>query len=175
MNRRAVLALALTLGGSATAQEAVVETELGSFTIKLRPDLAPKHVAHFVKTARMGGYDGTLFHRVITRGIIQGGDPYTKDPKRTAEYGKGGLGLLAAEISDTAMTRGRVAAVLRPGQPGSGGSQFFVVVTDQPTLTRQFTIFGEVSEGQEVVDKISETEVAGDKPNARIAMKVTIR
>src|SRR5687767_13084727 len=70
--------------------EAVIETEHGAFVIRLRPDRAPKHVAHFVKTAKAGGYDGTTFHRIIPGGIIQGGDPFSKDPARTAEYGRGG-------------------------------------------------------------------------------------
>ena len=74
--------------------EAVVESAAGSFVIRLLPDLAPAHVKHFIKTARAGGYDGTTFHRIVTRGIIQGGDPLSKDPKQAARYGTGGLGLL---------------------------------------------------------------------------------
>jgi hypothetical protein len=74
--------------------EAVVETSLGSFTIKLLPDLAPSHVRLFVKTAKAGGYNGTTFHRIIAGGIIQGGDPLSKDKSQAARYGAGGLGLL---------------------------------------------------------------------------------
>jgi peptidyl-prolyl cis-trans isomerase B (cyclophilin B) len=159
----------------AEAQEAVVETEHGSFVIRLLPDLAPKHVAHFVKTARAGGYDGTTFHRIVTRGIIQGGDPLSKDPKQSARYGTGGLGLLKAEFSDRPLTRGTVAAARRPSGPDTGGSQFFVVVVDQPSLKGQYTIFGEVVSGMEVVDKISDTPVDGDKPRSRVEMKVRLR
>jgi peptidyl-prolyl cis-trans isomerase B (cyclophilin B) len=160
---------------SAPAPEAVVTTALGSFTIRLRPDLAPGHVALFLKTARSGGYDGTTFHRVIPGGIIQGGDPYSKDPKRAAEYGRGGLGLLKAEFSDRPFVRGVVAAARRPSDVNSGGNQFFVVVTEQPSLKGQFTIFGEVVEGMEAVDKISQAPADGDRARDRIEMKVAVR
>ena len=132
-------------------------------------------MAHFVKTARAGGYDGTTFHRIITRGIIQGGDPLSKDPKQSARYGTGGLGLLKAEFSDRPFTRGTVAAARKPSGKDTGGSQFFVVVTDQPSLQGQYTIFGEVVSGMEVVDKISDTPVDGDKPRSRVEMKVRLR
>ena len=155
--------------------EAVVETAEGSFVIRLLPDLAPAHVRHFVKTARAGGYDGTTFHRIITRGIIQGGDPLSKDPKQSARYGTGGLGLLKAEFSDRDFKRGTVAAARRPSGKDTGGSQFFVVVTDQPSLKGQYTIFGEVVSGMEVVDRISDTPVDGDKPRSRVEMKVKLR
>jgi peptidyl-prolyl cis-trans isomerase B (cyclophilin B) len=133
-------------------------------------------VQHFVKTARSGGYDGTTFHRVIPRGIIQGGDPLSKDPAKKALYGTGGLGLLKAEFSSRPMTRGSVAAVLQPNKPDSGGSQFFVVLSDQPSLTGKYTIFGEVVDGLSVADAIGDTPVTGDKPDKRIVIqKVTIR
>src|SRR6185436_1416568 len=82
------------------AQEAVIETPQGSIVVRLLPELAPLHVKHFVKTAKAGGYDRTTFHRVIPGGIIQGGDPLSKDPKKAALYGRGGLGLLKAEFSE---------------------------------------------------------------------------
>ena len=156
--------------------EAVVETVEGSFTIRLLADVAPRHVAHFAKTARAGGFDGTTFHRIVPRGIIQGGDPLSKDPAKKALYGTGGLGLLKAEFSARPMARGSVAAVLQPNRPDSGGNQFFVVLSDQPSLTGKFTIFGEVTSGMDVVDHIGETPVDGDKPQKRIVLqKVTIR
>jgi peptidyl-prolyl cis-trans isomerase B (cyclophilin B) len=158
------------------AQEAVIETEHGSFVIRLRPDLAPRHVAHFGKTAKAGGYDGTTFHRIIPGGIVQGGDPFSKDPARAAEYGRGGLGLLKAEFSDLPFARGVVAAARRPSSLDSGGSQFFIVLTDQPALKGQYTIFGEIAQGMDVVDAIGRTPVQGDKPAARVEMrKVTVR
>lgn len=160
----------------APAPEAEVETAEGSFVIRLLPDLAPAHVRHFVATAQKGGYDGTTFHRIIPRGIIQGGDPLSKDPAKKALYGTGGLGLLKAEFSDRPFTRGVVAAARKPSSRDSGGSQFFICLADQPGLNGQYTIFAEVVSGMEVVDRIGETPVDGDKPRSRLEMKkVTIR
>ena len=86
--------------------EAVIETAEGSFTIRLLADLAPRHVRHFAKTARSGGFDGTTYHRIVPRGIIQGGDPLSKDPAKKSLYGTGGLGLLKSEFSPRPMARG---------------------------------------------------------------------
>jgi len=159
----------------APGTEAVVETAKGSFTIRLLPEVAPKHVALFVKTAKAGGYDGTTFHRVIAGGIIQGGDPLSKDPARAAQYGTGGLGLLPAEFSDRPFTRGTVAAARRPSSNDSGGRQFFVCIRDQPSLKGQYTIFGEVVSGMDVVDQISLTPVNGQTAAECVEMKVTIQ
>ena len=159
---------------SPAASQAVVETAQGRFVIRLLPDLAPRHVQHFVKTARAGGYDGTTFHRIIPRGIIQGGDPLSKDPAKTVLYGTGGLGLLKAEFSERPMTRGSVAAVLRPSSKDSAGNQFFICLSDQPALTGKYTIFGEVVEGMEVVDKIGETPVQGDRAKTRVEIQKVV-
>jgi cyclophilin family peptidyl-prolyl cis-trans isomerase len=159
----------------APGTEAVVETPKGGFTIRLLPEVAPKHAALFVKTAKAGGYDGTTFHRVIMGGIIQGGDPLTKDPAKSAVYGTGGLGLLKAEISDRPFVRGTVAAVRRPSSPDTSGVQFFVVMREQPSMKGQYTIFGEVVSGMEVVDQISAIPADGDKAKERVEMKVTVR
>ena len=99
----------------------------------------------------------------------------SKAPKKAALYGTGGLGLLKADFSPRHMVSGSVAAVLLPRQPDSGGTQFFVCLFDQPSLTGQYTIFGEVTEGMDVADKIGETPVVGDKARDRVEMKVTIR
>lgn len=156
--------------------EAVIETAEGTFVIRLLPRFAPAHVKHFVATARKGGYDGTTFHRIVPGGIIQGGDPLSKDPKLAARYGTGGLGLLKAELSDEPMARGALAAVLRPSSKDSAGSQFFICLSDQPALTGKFTIYGEVVSGMDVVDRIGAAPVDGDKPKARIEIKkVAIR
>jgi peptidyl-prolyl cis-trans isomerase B (cyclophilin B) len=159
----------------APGTEAIVETAKGSFAIRLLPELAPKHAALFVKTAKAGGYDGTTFHRIIAGGIIQGGDPLSKDPAKAAQYGTGGLGLLPAEFSDRAFTRGTVAAARRPSSPDSGGTQFFVCLRDQPSLKGQYTVFGEVVSGMEVVDQIGLTPVNGDKAAERVELKVTLK
>jgi cyclophilin family peptidyl-prolyl cis-trans isomerase len=155
--------------------EAIVETAKGAFTIRLLPEVAPKHVALFVKTARSGGYDGTTFHRVIAGGIIQGGDPLSKDPAKTAQYGTGGLGLVAAEFSERPFVRGTVAAARKASSPDSGGRQFFICLREQAPLTGQYTIFGEVVSGMEVVDQISLTPVDGDRARERVEMKVRIQ
>jgi peptidyl-prolyl cis-trans isomerase B (cyclophilin B) len=183
MSRALAAALVLwALPGAARAldpippEQAVVETAKGSFVIQLLPGLAPNHVRHFAGVARKGGYDGTTFHRIIPRGIIQGGDPLTRDPAKKALYGTGGLGLLKAEFSDRPMSRGSVAAVLRPRDDNSAGNQFFIVLTDQPSLAGKYTIFGEVVSGMEVVDALGETPVDGDKARERVVIqKVTVR
>ncbi len=156
------------------APEAVIETDLGLLTIRLRPDLAPKHVAYFLKTAKAGGFDGTTFHRIIAGGILQGGDPFSRDKQRTAEYGRGGLGLLKAEFSHLPFARGVVAAVRRPSDKDSAGSQFFIVLAEQPSLEGQYTIFGEVVSGMDVADKIGLTPVEGDRAARRVEMKVKL-
>ena len=160
-----------------TNTQGVVETDAGTFVIDLRPDLAPNHVGYFIKLAREGAFNKTIFHRVLRLGIIQGGDPLTREPAKTKLYGSGGLGILKAEFSSEKHTRGAVSAVLQPGKPDSGGAQFFVCVSDQPSLDGQYTIFGRVAEGMDVVQKISEAP-ADDRgmPHQRIAIRsVTIR
>jgi cyclophilin family peptidyl-prolyl cis-trans isomerase len=160
----------------APALEAVVTTDTGEFVIRLLPEIAPRHAAHFARTARAGGYDRTAFHRIIPRGIVQGGDPNTRDPRKAALFGKGGLGLLKAEFSDRPFTRGAVGAARRPSSVDSGGSQFFICLSDQPSLKGQYTLFGEVVAGLDVVDRIGATPVVGDRPTERIEVRrVVIR
>ena len=142
--------------------QAVVATTAGEFVIDLRADLAPNHVGYFIKLAREGAYNGTTFHRLVKHGIIQGGDPFSKDPTKAKAYGQGGLGKLKAEFNSEPATRGAVAAVLQPGKPDSAGSQFFICVTDQAALTGKYTVFGRVSQGLDVVTKISETPASDD-------------
>ena len=142
-----------------------------------RPRRRPNQVAYFTKLAQEGGYDGTIFHRVVKYGMVQGGDPLSKDPAKRSLYGTGGLNAVKAEARAPKMTRGSVAAVLVPGRPDSAGAQFFVVLVDQPALDGQYTVFGQVSDGMEVLQKISETPVdatglATDRVEIR---RVTIR
>src|SRR6266542_1490 len=160
-----------------SGKQAVVNTTAGIIVIDLKPELAPNHVGYFMKLAREGAFDGTIFHRVVRLAIIQGGDPLSKDPARAKLYGTGGLGVLKAELSAERATRGAVAAVLQPNRPDSAGSQFFICATDQPPLDGKYTIFGRVSEGMDVVQKISESPANADgAPNERIAISsVTIR
>jgi peptidyl-prolyl cis-trans isomerase B (cyclophilin B) len=159
-----------------SGKQAVLDTTAGRIVIDLLADRAPNHVGYFIKLAKEGAYDGTTFHRLVKHGIIQGGDPLSKDKTLTARYGTGGLGLLKAEFSERPMTRGSVAAVLRPNQPDSGGTQFFICLGDQPSLTGKYTIFGEVAEGMDVADKIGQTPVDGQKATVRVEIqKVTLR
>jgi len=158
-------------------KQAVVETDLGTIVIDLLPDAAPNHVGYFIKNAQDGSYVGTTFHRVVRQGIVQGGDPLTKDPSKVDAYGTGGLGVLRAERSAEKNTRGAVSAVVGGGNPDSGGTQFFICVADQPGLDGTYDVFGRVTEGILTAQKIS--EIAADekgRPKERIAIKsVTIR
>jgi peptidyl-prolyl cis-trans isomerase B (cyclophilin B) len=157
-------------------KQAVLETSMGTVVLDLLPEAAPNHVAHFITRARDGAYDGTIFHRVIPNGIIQGGDPLSKDPAQSARYGTGGMRELRFERNAEPMTRGAVAAVLAPNMPDSGGSQFFICIFDQPAITGQYTIFGRVAEGLNVAQKISQAPAENTVPNARVVItKVTIR
>ena len=148
-----------TLIAQTPPKQAVVETSAGTFVIDLAPDAAPNQTAHFVKLAADGAYDGTSFHRAVRYGMVQGGDPLTKDPAKRALYGTGGLNAVKAEARAPKMTRGSVAAVLVPGKPDSAGAQFFIVLADQPSLDNQYTVFGHVADGIEVLQTISETPV----------------
>lgn len=136
-------------------KQAVLETSYGTIVLDLLADAAPTHVAHFITRVNEGAYDGTVFHSVIARGIIMGGDPLSKDPAQQPLYGTGGLGVLRFEANSEKHTRGAVSAVLVPGDRDSGGSQFFICITDQPALDGQYTVFARVAEGIAVAQKIS--------------------
>ena len=158
-------------------KQAVLETTYGTVVFDLLADAAPNHVAHFITKVREGAYDGTAFHRVIAMGIIQGGDPLSRDPAQQAKYGTGGLGVLRFEPNAEKHTRGAVSAVLVPGQRDSAGSQFFVCITDQPALDGQYTIFARVVEGIGVAQKISLVAANAESvPGQRIEItRATIR
>ena len=140
-------------------KQAVVETTAGTFVIDLLPEAAPNHVGLFLQSVNEGTYDGTAFHAMVARGIIQGGDPFSADPARRGEYGRGGLGLVASEPNDERHTPGTVSAVGVPGNPASEGLQFLICVVAQPGLDGHHTVWGRVSEGLPVVTRISETPV----------------
>jgi cyclophilin family peptidyl-prolyl cis-trans isomerase len=152
-------AQAATLYAQTVPRQAVVETSAGTFIIDITPETAPNQSAYFMKLAAEGAYDGTTFHRMVKYGLVQGGDPLSKDPSKKSAYGTGGLNVVKAEARALKMTRGSVAAVLIPGRPDSAGAQFFIVLADQPALGGQYTVFGQVSDGMEVLAKISESAV----------------
>ncbi len=162
--RIASLALALLLSlaacGSAPKGPVAVLTVrgFGQIRIELLADLAPRHVANFVSLAKTGFYDGTTFHRVIPKFMIQGGDPLSRDadPKNDGYGGPGWF--IAPELSDTPHAPG-VLSMARQAEPNTAGSQFFIMTTGseswRPQLDGQYTVFGRVLAGQDVVDRIS--------------------
>lgn len=154
--------------------KAVIETKFGNIELRLFSEVAPNHVKNFVDLAKKGFYDGTTFHRVIPGFMIQGGDPNSKDPDKS-RHGMGGPGYtVKAEFNDRNHKRGTLS-MARAAHPDSAGSQFFICVADAPFLDRQYTVFGEVTSGMEVADKIvNEPRDKRDNPVERIEMKVRI-
>ena len=150
---------------------AVIQTTLGDIELELQNDIAPGHVKNFKDLAEKGFYDGTTFHRVIPGFMIQGGDPNTKSDDRST-HGMGGPGYtIKAEFSSTPHTRG-VLSMARSQDPDSAGSQFFVVVKDSSFLDNQYTAFGLVTKGMEVVDKIvSVPRDSKDNPDEKVEIK----
>ncbi len=133
--------------------KAIIETNQGKIEFNLLPDIAPETVRNFKKLANSGYYDGTLFHRVIPGFMIQGGDPNTKQPDKS-KWGQGGPGYsLKAEFSSRSHLSG-IVSMARATDPDSAGSQFFIVTTDSTFLNGQYTVFGEVTEGMDVAEKI---------------------
>ena len=133
---------------------AIIETNLGSIEFSLLPELAPETVRNFVTLTKSEFYNGTLFHRVIPGFMIQGGDPNTKKPELRAQWGMGGPGHnVKAEFSSRSHLRG-IVSMARSTDPNSAGSQFFIVTTDSTFLDREYTVFGEVTQGMDVADKI---------------------
>jgi cyclophilin family peptidyl-prolyl cis-trans isomerase len=156
--------------------EAVITTDLGVIRFEFLPDKAPKHVQAFVKNARAGFYDGSAFHRVITRGVIQGGDPLLKDPKTPrARWGTGGLNQLPDEFNDVKHVRGTVSTVRISGKANSDGAQFFICASTQSALDGQYSAFGQVTEGIEVVDKISLVEADAEQKTVTPVKIVSIK
>ncbi|MET0515977.1 MAG: peptidylprolyl isomerase [Nitrospiraceae bacterium] len=132
----------------------MVKTKFGEIELKFLPDVAPKHVENFIKLAKSGFYNGTIFHRVIPGFMIQGGDPNTKDSLKKETYGQGGPGYaVKAEFNEVPHKRG-VLSMARATDPDSAGSQFFIIVEESRFLDRKYTVFGEVVKGIGVADKI---------------------
>lgn len=158
---------------------ALLETNYGNIKIQFYSDDAPKTVENFTTLAKKGFYDGLTFHRVIKNFMIQGGDPECNPSASSGRCGAGGPGYkFADELSSDALRaqgyKKGVVAMANAG-PNTNGSQFFVMLKDYP-LPYNYTIFGKVIEGQEVVDKIGQVQTgAGDRPVQPVVMqKVTI-
>jgi peptidyl-prolyl cis-trans isomerase B (cyclophilin B) len=162
---------------TATNEVAVIKTSAGEMVVEFWPDVAPKHVENFKKLAKQGFYDGTAFHRIIKGFMIQGGDPNTKDPKKEDSYGMGGPGYnVNAEFNERKHVRG-VLSMARSQDPNSAGSQFFIMLGPAPSLDRQYTGFGKLIKGEEVLAKIGDTPVgpsrSGEpsKPRQRVELQ----
>ncbi|MCZ6513408.1 MAG: peptidylprolyl isomerase [Nitrospinae bacterium] len=150
---------------------AVIETVHGMIKLELFEDKAPGHVKNLKDLASKGFYDGTTFHRIIPGFMIQGGDPNSKSDDRSS-HGSGGPGHnIDAEFNDTKHVRG-VLSMARSQEPNSAGSQFFICVKDSFFLDGQYTAFGRVVEGMDVVDKIvNEPRDSNDNPNEKMEIK----
>ncbi len=166
-----------TVAGSQTAntnssgEVAVITTTEGTMVVEFWPDVAPNTVANFKKLASQGFYDGTCFHRVIKDFMIQGGDPLTKDPSKEAMWGTGGPGYqIKAEFNDRSHTRG-VISMARSQDPDSAGSQFFICHGNPTFLDHQYTAFGKLIKGDDVLEKIATTPThPPDRPDKRIGV-----
>jgi peptidyl-prolyl cis-trans isomerase B (cyclophilin B) len=158
---------------------ATIETNKGTFVVSFFADKAPLHVENFVQLAKAGKYDGVHFHRIIPNFMIQGGDfENIQNPSRMGTGGhswKGPGSKLKAEFNDTPHDKGILSAA-RTSDPNSAGSQFFVCVARVSSLDRQYSAFGKVESGYEVVEAISKVKTgAGDKPVEPVVIKkVTI-
>jgi peptidyl-prolyl cis-trans isomerase B (cyclophilin B) len=169
-----IIAMVLHADAAEPETQAIIETKLGAIELVFVPDKAPKHVENFIKLAKSGFYNGTIFHRVIPGFVIQGGDPNTKK-EDTSQYGMGGPGYtVKAEFNDRPHERGTLS-MARAQDPDSAGSQFFIVLARTPHLDGKYTVFGRVVKGMEVVDKIVNLpRGARDMPLERVEMTVRI-
>jgi len=151
---------------------AVIKTTEGEMVIEFWPEVAPKTVENFKTLARKGFYDGTAFHRVIKNFMIQGGDPLTKDASKQALWGTGDPGYkIKAEFNDRPHERG-VISMARSASPDSAGSQFFIVHRKAPHLDRQYTAFGKLIKGDDVLEKIATTATGPqDRPANRVGIE----
>jgi peptidyl-prolyl cis-trans isomerase B (cyclophilin B) len=153
----------------AVAEVAVITTSEGVMVAEFFPDVAPNHVANFKKLARQGFYDGTAFHRVIKGFMIQGGDPNTKNETAKDTWGMGGPGYtINAEFNAKHHARG-ILSMARTSDPNSAGSQFFICHGDAGFLDNQYTVFGNLIKGFDVLDKIANSPTeAPDRPVKRV-------
>jgi peptidyl-prolyl cis-trans isomerase B (cyclophilin B) len=160
---------------------AILKTSAGEMVIEFWPEVAPKTVENFISLARKGFYDGTCFHRIVKGFMIQGGDPLTKDPAAEQRWGTGDPGYkLKAEFNERPHVRG-VISMARSQDPDSAGCQFFICLADARFLDRQYTAFGKLSKGDEVLGKIGDTPTKrgpggeNSRPSSRVSLEsVTI-
>lgn len=140
---------------------AIIKTAHGEMTIAFWTEVAPKTVENFKTLARKGFYDGTAFHRIVKGFMIQGGDPLTKDATQQSRWGTGDPGYkIKAEFNEKPHVRG-VISMARSSDPHSAGSQFFICLADARFLDRQYTAFGQLIKGDDVLGRL------GDTPTAR--------
>ena len=156
---------------------AVIKTSEGEMVVQFWTDAAPSTIENFKKLAREGFYDGTIFHRIVKGFMIQGGDPNSKDPPKENSYGQGDPGYkIKAEFNDHSHERG-VISMARGPDPDSAGSQFFICLAPVPRLDRQYTTFGKLIKGADVLEKIGDIPVtrnsAGEtgKPTKRVVIE----
>ena len=154
------------------SEVAVIKTTEGEMVVEFWPEVAPKTVENFKKLAKDGFYDGTAFHRVIKGFMVQGGDPLTKNAKDEARWGTGDPGYkIKAEFNERSHKRG-VLSMARSNDPDSAGSQFFICHGEPTFLDRQYTTFGKLIKGDDVLEKIGTTAThAPDRPNKRIGVE----
>lgn len=156
---------------------AVIKTTAGEMVLEFWPDVAPKTVENFKTLAKKGFYDGTAFHRIVKGFMIQGGDPLTKNAAMEDDWGTGDPGYkIKAEFNDRSHQRG-VISMARSQNPDSAGSQFFICLGNASFLDRNYTAFGQLVGGDDVLGKIGETPVkAGNsgeksKPLTRVGVE----
>jgi peptidyl-prolyl cis-trans isomerase B (cyclophilin B) len=156
---------------------AVIKTNEGEMVVQFWTDAAPNTIENFKKLARQGFYDGTIFHRIVKGFMIQGGDPNSKDPAKESAYGAGGPGYkIKAEFNNHSHDRG-VISMARGPDPDSAGSQFFICLAPVRRLDGQYTTFGKLIKGDDVLDKIGSTPVEGNaqgemsKPTKRVVIE----
>jgi len=157
-----------TLVSNTTNEVAVIKTVAGDMVIEFWPDVAPKTVENFKTLAKKGFYDGTAFHRIIKGFMVQGGDPLTKDDTKQNRWGTGDPGYkIKAEFNERSHKRG-VVSMARSQDPDSAGSQFFICHGDPSFLDRQYTAFGKLIQGDDVLEKLATTKVGSqDRPDKR--------
>src|SRR5690242_4513285 len=179
LTRIFVLVLLAALAASCTKNSggtAVIDTDLGQIKIKLDAETAPKHVENFKKLAREGFYDGTAFHRAVPGLLIQGGDPNTRTDNREA-WGMGAPGqpTVPAEFSKKEFKRGVLGAARKGNDVNSATSQFFICLRDFPQWNGQYTVFGEVTDGMDVVEKIANLPTQPGDQGSKLLNKVVMK